>query len=68
MPEFKVGDDVQMQDNSSLWSQHPTLRLARGRVTGTAPDDTERDRISVEFPDGTRLSGVEARAFKRAGT
>lgn len=68
MRAFRVGDEVQMEDDAPLSSQYPTLRQARGRVTGAVPDGTTLDKITVEYPDGTKLQGVGAAQFKRAGS
>lgn len=68
MARFKLGDEVQMRDGTAIWGQYPTLRMARGHVVGTVPAGTEADRITVEYPDGTKLPGVDAGMFQRPGT
>ena len=68
MRTFKVGDEVHLVEGTAIAGANPMLQQARGRVTGAVPDGTDADRITVEYPDGTKLQGVDAVSFKRAGT
>ncbi|KAB0680087.1 hypothetical protein [Aureimonas leprariae] len=68
MARFKIGDEVQMQDGTAAWGQYPMLHRARGRIIGAMPGADEVERITVEYPDGTTLPGVDAAMFKSAGS
>jgi len=62
--KFKIGDKVVMRDERKAFGND--VRGQAGEVVAFVDDGTSVNRITVEFPNGKRIEGMDEGQFELA--